>query len=133
MCCWKYYVSGLAGYLKVTDLKSASARKQQLAEGQWTKRMMNEIRVWCKAEYGNKHFCSIVEGFISFQFFKEIKALLSNAMYTCLSCPPNCLLYSFLSFIFCEIQPHLVVLWTVPKQVHLVILKRKFGGNWKNT
>lgn len=92
---------------------------------------MNEIRVWCKAEYGNKRFCSFVEGFISFQFFKEIKTLLRNAMYTFLSRPLNCLLYSFLSFIFCEIQPHLIVLWTVPKQVHLVILKRKFGENWE--
>lgn len=82
--------------------------KQQLAEGQWTKRMMNEIRVWCKAEYGNKHFCPFVEGFISFQFFKEIKTLLRNAMYTFLSCPLNCLLYFFLLiyFLWDSTPPH---------------------------
>lgn len=78
---------------------------------------------------GNKHFSSFVEGFISFQFFKESEKLLWNAMYTFLSCPLNCLLYSFFSFISCKIQPHLIVLWIVPKQMHLVILKSKFVGN----
>lgn len=129
---WKYYIIELAGYLKVTGLEFCFWVKTAAGWGMVDKenKEWNQGLMW-SGIWGTNILVLSWKVLFPSSFFKESEKLLWNATYTFLSGPLKCFLYSFLSFISCGIQTHFIVLWTVPKHVHLVNLERKLVRNSK--